>query len=201
MLINYIKTNRKPLLVYCASLLLIFIALYVSKQYVLTFTAIVFLSVPFIFGRGLKVSPKPQTFFLGLLLSVVLIGGYLLLFHLLSDRGFDFHSLSLNIIAAHLIVIAFPEEAFFRGYLQQEMGNNLKSIIAVSILFAIAHVLTIFIGRSSLGLHSVSALLTFFPSLIMGYIYYKTGSVWGSTIFHFLSNIAYISTAGFSIFY
>ena len=70
---------------------------------------------------------------------------------MLSDRGLNFHSLSLNIIAAHLIVIAFPEEAFFRGYLQQEMGNNLKSIIAVSILFAMAHVLTICIGRSSFG--------------------------------------------------
>jgi membrane protease YdiL (CAAX protease family) len=37
------------------------------------------------------------------------------------------------------------------------------------------------------------AILTFFPSLVMGYLYTTTETLWASIIFHFLANLVYIS--------
>jgi membrane protease YdiL (CAAX protease family) len=36
-------------------------------------------------------------------------------------------------------------------------------------------------------------MLTFFPSLVMGYLYRVTGTLWASIIFHFLANIVHIA--------
>jgi membrane protease YdiL (CAAX protease family) len=95
------------------------------------------------------------------------------------------------------LLVALPEEVFFRGYLQQKLGNTLKAIIVVSLLFALAHFVTLCLG----GAHGLSvcsqAVLTFFPSLVMGYLYMSTGTLWASIIFHFLANIVHIS-AGYS---
>ena len=201
MFLDSLRKNYKPILVYFLLIALIFVFVLLFPKYVIIFAAVAFLSVPYVFGKGLKLGFKPRKFFMSLLISILIIGCYLILFNLIANKSINPDALSLNLIITHLIVIAFPEEAFFRGYLQQELGNNFRSIIIVSILFAIAHFLTICIASGSFGLHCVSALLTSFPSLVMGYLYYKSQSVWGCTIFHFLSNLAYISTSGFSVFY
>ncbi len=167
----------------------------------ITFAAVALLSAPYLFGEGLKLGVNLRSLIISLLISIGIIVMYLLLFYLITDRSISLEALSLNLVITHLVVIAFPEEAFFRGYLQEQLGNNIKSILIVSMLFSLGHVLTICFAKGSLGLHCLTALLTFFPSLVMGYLYYKSGSVWGSTIFHFLANLAYICTAGFSLFY
>jgi len=201
MFLNYLKNHYKPLLVYVLLIAAIFVFLLLFPKYVITFAAASFLLVPYLLGKGLKLEFKPRQVLISLLISLIIIGLYLLLFHLIIKKSIHLDALSLNLIITHLVVIAFPEEAFFRGYLQEELGNDISSIVIVSILFALGHVLTICIAQGSFGLHCVSALLTFFPSLVMGYLYYKSRSVWGCTIFHFLSNLAYISTSGFSVFY
>ena len=201
MLLDYFKINYKPILIYFLLIALIFVFILIFPKYVVTFAAASFLLVPYLLGKGLKLEFKLRQVFISLLISLIIIGLYLLLFHVITQKSIHLYALSLNLIIIHLVVIAFPEEAFFRGYLQQELGNDIRSIIIVSILFAIGHFLTICIVSGSFGLHCVSALLTFFPSLVMGYLYYKSQSVWGCTIFHFLSNLAYISTSGFSVFY
>lgn len=92
---------------------------------------------------------------------------------------------SVNLLVYQLIGVALPEEVYFRGFLQEEMGNNLKALLIVSLLFSIMHLpQLIFYGE-------ILALLTFFPSLIMGYLYKRTGNVLASTVFHFFANMAY----------
>ena len=94
-------------------------------------------------------------------------------------------------VFTHLIAIAFPEEFFFRGYLQRTLGGGWGAIVAASVLFAVAHLLVIcvFTGGGACGQNA----LTFFPSLVMGYLYMKTGTIWSSVFFHFAANIVYLS--------
>jgi membrane protease YdiL (CAAX protease family) len=70
---------------------------------------------------------------------------------------------------------AFAEEVFFRAYLMRKLSN-----LTVSILFVFPHVLLY--G----GLFSW---LTFFPSLLFGFVYQKTHSLALVSLLHLLSNI------------
>lgn len=199
--LQFIKEYYKQLIVFASSIILIFIVLLLYPNYILVFTASLFLLIPYLFGKGIDFGLNVASFVKGFIVSVVIISIYLLLYYSVTKNSINISALSFNLILIHLIVIAFPEEVFFRGYLQHEFGNDLKSIIIVSVLFALGHFLTICIAKSSLGMNCITALLTFFPSLIMGYLYYKSRTIWECTIFHFLSNLAFISTGGFSIFY
>lgn len=104
----------------------------------------------------------------------------------LSLAGKDFHMIGLfNLVPYQLLGVALPEEIYFRGFLQEEMGNNARAIVLVSLLFSIMHLpQLIFYGQ-------ILSILTFFPSLIMGYLYLRTGNVLASTIFHFFANMVF----------
>lgn len=97
---------------------------------------------------------------------------------------------SLAVLIRQLFLVAFPEETFFRGFLQESFGNNRKGLIATSILFAAAHI------PISLIIGNWFALLTFFPSLVMGWLYMRTRNTLPSTIFHFLANTVFIGFGG-----
>lgn len=90
------------------------------------------------------------------------------------------------------MVLAFAEELFFRGYLQQlwtrwdpagwkRLGLAWRPIVCVSAVFAVVH----YIGEWS----APARLLVFFPSLVFGALRAKTGSVWSATLFHAYSNV------------
>jgi len=65
------------------------------------------------------------------------------------------------------------------------MGNNIRGVIIVSILFSVIHLpKLIFDG-------DLSSVLTFFPSLVMGYLYMRTSNILPSVIFHFTANIIF----------
>ena len=70
-----------------------------------------------------------------------------------------------------LLSVSFPEEFFFRGFLQDTIGGNFRSVLLVSLLFAVAHVPKV------LFLGDWMSLLTFFPSLVMGWLYMKTNNI------------------------
>lgn len=74
-------------------------------------------------------------------------------------------------------VLALAEEIFFRGYLMKTFSNQ-----TVSVMFVVPHMIMYF------DLHS---LLTFFPSLLFGYVYTRTGSILLVTVLHTVSNIIY----------
>ncbi|MCX7759770.1 MAG: CPBP family glutamic-type intramembrane protease [Hydrogenothermaceae bacterium] len=82
----------------------------------------------------------------------------------------------INYISS-IFLTAFAEELFFRGYLMKFYSN-----LVVSILFVIPHLILY------TDLHSF---LTFFPSLLFGHLYLKTGSLVFSSVIHGFSNIIY----------
>jgi membrane protease YdiL (CAAX protease family) len=95
------------------------------------------------------------------------------------------------------LLVAFPEEFFFRGYLQtrlREMGARAQepekecvsarrdlwaSIVISNTLFAASHL----IGNFSLG-----RLLTFFPGLIFSGLWWRTRNLVFPVLFHALCN-------------
>ncbi len=97
----------------------------------------------------------------------------------------------LNLCLVHLLVIALPEEAFFRGYLQtaladrmpgrfRNLGTGLSALLLSSVLFALGHLATTpVLGR----------LAVFFPSLLFGLLRARTGGVGAAIVLHAQCNV------------
>ena len=91
-----------------------------------------------------------------------------------------------------LLVIALPEEAFYRGYLQTSLddawpprfrflGASLgPGVIVASLVFALGHVAT--------DTHP-NRLAVFFPSLLFGYLRSRRGGIGCAAAFHALCNL------------
>lgn len=75
--------------------------------------------------------------------------------------------------------VATAEEVFFRGYLINVFGN-----FRTSLLFSFAHLV---------NYPNLNSLLTFFPSLLFGYAYQKSGSILAPVLLHFTANLIYSS--------
>lgn len=98
----------------------------------------------------------------------------------------------LEDFVSQLAVIALPEEAFFRGYLQSRLDVAFPrrvrilgaevglSIVVTSALFAVGHIATI---------RSPARLAVFFPSLLFGWLRARTGGIGASVVFHATCNV------------
>ncbi len=94
-------------------------------------------------------------------------------------------------ILDQFLVVALPEELFYRGFIQTRLrevwpqgrvlwGARLgKAFWVTQILFALGHLTEPYFWR----------LAVFFPSLIFGWMREKSGTILPSTIFHALSNL------------
>ena len=94
--------------------------------------------------------------------------------------------------AAQLIVVALPEELFFRGYLQGRLedawpasrtffGARLGGAwVAQAALFALGHYFVTF---------EPQMLTRFFPGLLFGWMYARTRSILAGTLFHAACNL------------
>lgn len=99
---------------------------------------------------------------------------------------------SLDLVLGQLLVIALPEEAFFRGYLQTRLDRCLPkrwnvagaevgaSLVVTSAIFAVGHLLT---------LVNPTRLAVFFPSLLFGWLRARTGGIGAAFVFHALCNL------------
>jgi uncharacterized protein len=95
-------------------------------------------------------------------------------------------------VAGQLLVIALPEEAFFRGYLQTSLDRAWPptvrllgasvgpGLLVSSAIFAVGHVLT--------DPHP-ARLAVFFPSLLFGWMRARTGGVGAGVVFHASCNL------------
>ena len=96
-------------------------------------------------------------------------------------------------IAGQLLVVALPEEAFFRGYLQTELerawpryklrilGAELGvGCLVASAIFAVGHVLTV---------PHPARLAVFFPALLFAWLRARTGGIGAALLFHALCNL------------
>jgi uncharacterized protein len=95
-------------------------------------------------------------------------------------------------VAGQLVVIALPEEAFFRGYLQSSLdrawpprwrilGADLgPGWLLSAAIFAVGHVLTI---------RHPARLAVFFPALVFGWLRKRSGGVGAPIVFHAACNV------------
>ncbi len=98
----------------------------------------------------------------------------------------------LLLALSQIVVIALPEEFFFRGYLLSRFEERLPSrlrlwgapvgwpLLLSAALFAAGHVLVDFDPRR---------LSVFFPALVFGWMRARTGSVAAGALFHGLCNL------------
>ncbi len=187
-----------PIIVYVLVIILIVLMrILIPGDYAFSFAAILMFSIPFILRSEMKgFRWDAKGFLTGLVVSFVILILYVILILVFTDHTINTSRITSSLIIVQLFFISIPEEVFFRGYLQEKLGHNLKSVVVVSFLFALGHFFTICLLGGFHGLVCAQNFLTFFPSIVMGYLYLKTGTLWGSIIFHFLSNIVYISTGG-----
>jgi uncharacterized protein len=97
-----------------------------------------------------------------------------------------------ELVFVQVVVVAIPEELFFRGFLHEKLERALPAkrtilgggvgwaLIISSALFAIAHLAT--------GLDP-RRLAVFFPALLFGWMRSATGSITAGVIAHALSNV------------
>lgn len=95
-------------------------------------------------------------------------------------------------VAGQILIIALPEEAFYRGYLQSRLdeafparvrifGANVgPAIVVTSVIFAIGHFATI---------REPARLAVFFPSLLFGWLRARTKGVGAGVAFHAACNV------------
>lgn len=197
--ISWFRKHSIPLAFYVFVILVIFLSkFFLSSNYVVSIAAMLMLS-PILFkaDSGLFKNDR-RGVVLGFGVSAILLSIYtavIFFYGLYAGQKLVINSLPVAFILTQLLLVALPEEVFFRGYLQNKLGNNIKAVVIVSFLFAVGHFVTLCLG----GGHNIAicsqAILTFFPSLVMGYLYFKTKTLWASIIFHFFANIVHIAIA------
>lgn len=91
-----------------------------------------------------------------------------------------------------LVMVALPEEVFFRGYLERELSKifPLRSKI-FGAPFGVACVLNavVFAFSHSLITFQWWHFSIFFPALVFSWLRQKTGTLWMPVVFHALSNL------------
>jgi len=98
----------------------------------------------------------------------------------------------LNEIFGQLVIIALPEEAFYRGYLQSRLDDAFPhrirllgadvglALVVTSIIFALGHFATI---------HEPARLAVLFPSLAFGWLRARTKGIGAGLVFHAMCNV------------
>ncbi len=101
----------------------------------------------------------------------------------------------LGWVLYQFLYVAFAEEIFFRGYIisrllrwqsslagQKPRVWHATIIIMSAAVFALAHVVL---------MENILSVLTFFPGLILGWLFIRTRSLVAPVLFHALANIFY----------
>jgi membrane protease YdiL (CAAX protease family) len=111
---------------------------------------------------------------------------------------------TMDDVAGQLFVIALPEEAFYRGYLQSRLDEAWPprwnvlgarvgpSLLATAAIFALGHLATV---------HLPARLAVFFPALVFGWLRARTGGIGAGVCFHAACNIySQILGRGFGVY-
>jgi len=196
---SWLSKHSIPLTFYVVIILTIFISkFFIPSNYVISIAAVLMLFPVLLKADGGFFKYDIKGVLIGLGVSAVLLSIYtavIFLYGLYAGQKLVVNSLPVAFILTQLLLVALPEEVFFRGYLQNKLGNNIKGVIIVSLLFAAGHFITLCLGGGHNPAICSQAILTFFPSLVMGYLYLKTKTLWASIIFHFFANIVHIAIA------
>jgi membrane protease YdiL (CAAX protease family) len=173
--------RARAVIAYCILLAIVFLAHFFPSRAIDYLLPLYMIVVPLVLGSKIKFSVSLSQIKYALVTSLVILVPACILFSI----GRSYHGMGASVMLAQLVRVALPEEIFFRGFLQEIFGNNAKGILFVSLLFAGAHIPAFFFYRD------VYALLTFFPSLVMGFLYMRTSSILPPVLFHFLANVVF----------
>jgi membrane protease YdiL (CAAX protease family) len=188
------RSYVQPISIYFVVIFLVTLTRIFIPDFSLAFAALILFCTPFLMtDRMSGLRWDPRGLMIGIVVSIVILPTYILLDSLLTDATIKLDRIGALLIVLQLFFVALPEEVFFRGYLQEKLGNNMIGVVIVSVFFALGHFFTLCVASGFIGGICTQSVLTFFPSLMMGYLYARTGTLWGSIIFHFFSNIIYIS--------
>jgi membrane protease YdiL (CAAX protease family) len=140
-------------------------------------------TVPFLTRKRISLRFRAKDILQGMIASAAILIPFGLV---MSYSGRSFSFLPANTLLFQLVGVSFAEEIYFRGFLQESIGNTIRGVVIASALFSFVHVPQLIIHND------INAMLTFFPSLVMGFLYMRTGNIAASTIFHFLANTMYL---------
>lgn len=145
-------------------------------------------------GRLLRSAARAAAWAFGLcaLIAVPFVLGFRIYWHVHAPFHLRLPPRLIDDGLGQVLVIALPEEAFYRGYLMTALddawGTPWKvagarvglGLLASSALFAIGHVLTE---------PNVQRLAVFFPALLFGWLRARTGGIGAALLFHALCNL------------
>jgi uncharacterized protein len=173
--------RRKIFLAYAGLLVLVFIYHSFQTRLLEYLLPVYLLSIPVLLTGRINAGISLKQIIFSLLVSAVLILPLLVLL----PGFFSLRGITFSAALVQFFFISLPEEVFFRGFVQDKLRNDLKGVVIVSFMFAAAH-------SPALVFHGdLTAPLTFFPSLVMGFLYWKTSSVLPPAVFHLFSNLAF----------
>ena len=173
--------NMKAIAGYLAVLALSFLLYSIKPSNTIFYNSLpaLMLIFPLVVRHKVKIRFSLKDILIGLIVSMVFIFPYYLIF------GSPHKSITAYAFIFQLLSVALPEEFFFRGFLQDSMGRTLRVVLLVSLMFSLAHLpKAVFLG-------DWTSLLSFFPSVIMGWLYVKTNNIVPGTLFHLLANLVY----------
>ncbi len=109
--------------------------------------------------------------------------------HAFSLAGFpDF----TNALLVQLLIVALPEEFYFRGYFQSAMKAIFprgKRVLGVNLGWAWLITAFVFAIAHSIVVYQWWHIFIFFPALVFGYLRERTGLILAPTLFHAAANL------------
>ena len=179
-------------------------------DYLSTFTAIL-LIYPAILHASLRrmtigffetrLADVPRSLWWFVATSLVIFPPFLLFNHLYQTILFNTHlnlshlSLGLETIAIQVLLVAFPEEFFFRGYLQTIIARHFPKkfhlfwIQALAVGWTVPITSLLFAASHSFITFRWWHFSIFFPSLVFGWLRERTNGLIAPILFHAVSNL------------
>ncbi len=87
------------------------------------------------------------------------------------------------LLVTNLLLVALPEEWFFRAYFMKRVTQGWRANLFASLLFSLTH---------GVGLGWQTGILVFVPSLLFGWLYQRTRDLPLVVLIHALSNLMFI---------
>ena len=143
-------------------------------------------------ARDVGLSASPRDLLLGVVLAMIGVGLGLGAATAGTRTGLMWESAPIPSVAAALVLQSFvngiPEELAYRGIvlsrLMPWLGRPGNSLAVSSMVFGLSHVPMDVAGGNSLGLSLAIALFGLLPGVLLGYVFYRTRSIWPGAIWH-----------------
>ena len=208
------KLCKSPYIIYAVVMLVLIAAsrLALSRPYLGVIAAVVFLYIPIallfvkkqlpgVYGiskKGFGKSIARSLLAAIILFPLYIAGFYVYMRYVYNLRlscptaGFIRQPQTLLFVLNMLLMVAIPEEIFYRGYVQSELHICDKrtinlfgvkagmSFLIVNVLFAAGHLIV---------LPDIARLAVFFPGLVFSWLRERDDNIAGSVVFHWLSDV------------